>query len=93
MRKYEALILVKPELSQDQINSLLEEFKAIIEEKDGKVEEAKMWKKTGLAYEIDNYNRGIYLLTIFEIFPKNLDGLERLCKLNDNIIRYLFTKK
>lgn len=93
MRKYEGLILIKPELSEEKTNSILEEFNNNVEENKGQVEESKVWKKDDLAYEIEGYQKGVYLLSTFELPSESVEDLERFCKLNEDIIRYLITKR
>jgi len=93
LRKYEELLVVKPELSQEQVDSLLDKIKEQITQNGGNVIEAKLWEKKKLAYEIEKYNEGIYLLTIFEMAPAELDKLGRFCKLEQDIIRFIFVKQ
>lgn len=93
LRKYEELLLVKPELGQQEVDSLLNKVKESIVKNEGKVIQAKLWKRSKLAYEIKHYRKGIYLLILFEIDSKNLKSLKRFCELEPQILRFLVVRK
>ncbi len=94
MREYETMILVKPDLKSEQVEIFLDDIKKQITQNSGKVKEAKVWKnKEKLAYKIQHFSEGIYLLLFFEMNPAALKKLERYCNLNENILRFLFIKK
>ncbi|MCL1811967.1 MAG: 30S ribosomal protein S6 [Treponema sp.] len=45
-----------------------------------------------LAYEINKRKRGRYLLFTFNSDPAKINSLDRVFKLNANLLRYLFVK-
>lgn len=92
MREYEVMLLVNPELDEEKTNAFLDKIKEQITQNEGNVKEAKVWKKDKLAYEIQNYKRALYLLISFESSPDFIKKLKRFCKLDENILRFLFIK-
>lgn len=93
MHKYETMVVLAPNLSEDTIATILERITNIINEA-GKVESVEEWGQRNLAYKIDNqYTEGYYVLINFEAETKVLPELEHLYKITDNIIRSIVINK
>jgi small subunit ribosomal protein S6 len=45
-----------------------------------------------LAYEIDKRTRGRYVLFTLRLAPATITNLDRVFKLNNNLVRYLFVR-
>lgn len=88
MRKYEAMFIVKPEVEEEKRNELIEKFKGIIAN-DGEIEEVNEWGTKKLAYEINKFKEGYYVLITFKANTDLPKELERNFRINDNIIRYI----
>jgi len=88
MQKYEAMAIVKPDISDSDVQKLADRFKGVIEEKGGTVEKAAKWDKRKLAYEIKGYKEGNYVLLNFESAGSVPQELNRLMRINDDIIRH-----
>ena len=71
MNKYEAIIILTPELEEEKRNSLLDRFKGIIEA-DGTISNFDDWGSRKLAYEINDYTDGYYVLLILKLCQKLL---------------------
>jgi len=91
-RKYEAFYIVKPDLSDADIQKIADKFKGIVEEKGGTVEKAGKWDKRKLAYEINGYKEGNYVLMNFEAGAAVPAELNRLMRISDDIIRHRIFK-
>lgn len=89
MRKYEAMAIVKPDLSDADVTKLTERYKGVIEEQGGTVENAAVWeKKKKLAYPINGYKEGSYLMFNFSAEAKVPHELGRQLRINDDVIRH-----
>lgn len=88
MRKYEAMAIVKPEMGDADVQKVADRFKTVIEEQGGTVEKAAKWEKRKLAYEIEGFKEGNYVQWNFEADPKVPQELNRLMRINDDIIRH-----
>lgn len=88
MNKYESMYIAKPDLSDADVQKLADRFKTVVEEKGGTVESAAKWDKRKLAYEIDGYKEGNYILMNFECAGDVPAELSRLMGINDDIIRH-----
>jgi small subunit ribosomal protein S6 len=92
MRKYEAIAIVKPEIVDGDVQKIADRFKTVIEDHGGSVEKAGKWEKRKLAYEIEGFREGNYVLFNFEADAKVPLELNRLMGINDDIIRHRIFK-
>ena len=86
VKEYETIFITKPELTEEELNAVIEKFKSVIE-KDGEVLEVNIWGKKKLAYEINYIKEGIYVLVKFKSSTELPKELERIYKIDENIIR------
>ncbi|WP_297734926.1 30S ribosomal protein S6 [uncultured Maricaulis sp.] len=89
MALYEHIFIVRPDVSPAQMESLLEETKALIEEKGGKAGKTEYWGLRNLAYRINKSRKGHYGLIDIDAPADVIDELERLQRLSEDVIRYM----
>ena len=90
--KYEVLYIVNPSLTEEETQGVVEKFKTLIEQ-NGTIDAIDEWGKRRLAYPIDDINEGHYVLITFTAdaaFPAELD---RVMRINDNVMRSLIVCK
>lgn len=92
IRKYEAVLIMHPEASEDDHKSLFDKNKSIIESYDGAVHHRETWGKRTLANPIKKNALGHYFYTTFEARPDVILELERTMKINDKVLRFLNVK-
>ncbi|MCX7800523.1 MAG: 30S ribosomal protein S6 [Fimbriimonadales bacterium] len=88
MRNYEALYIVKPQLSDSDAAQLAAHFKGVVEGLGGTVSKAEKWDRRKLAYEIKGYTEGVYILMEFAAPPSVPAELSRLLRIHDDVIRH-----
>lgn len=88
MNKYESMYIVKPELNDSDVQKIADRFKQLVEDKGGTVANAGKWDKRKLAYEIDGFKEGNYILMNFEAPAEVPAELNRLLGINDDVIRH-----
>lgn len=91
-RKYEAFYIVKPELNDGDVQKIADRFKGIVEDKGGSVEKAAKWDKRKLAYEINGFKEGNYVLMTFEADAQAPKELNRLMQISDDVLRHRIYK-
>lgn len=91
MNKYELVLIFKPELSEEDRNTVFSRIQQVIDE-DGKLEEVHDWGKRKLAYEINYIKEGYYYIVNFDLDPQFVKEIERRCRLFDQIIRYMVVR-
>lgn len=92
MRKYEMMVIFKPNLGDEDLKSEEEKIKNFILESGGEFLNITPWAKRKLAYEIKKQSEGIYHLFYFR-FPQNkIPEFKTMLKLNVNILRFMILK-
>ena len=89
MKKYEAVIILNPNLST-KAESFLKEFTSLLSGNSFNIIKTEDVGRRQLAYSINNHNKGHYLLFNIEGDPSKLIDIENKIKYNESIIRHLF---
>ncbi len=94
MRHYEAMYIVDSDTPDEEIEGVLEKYKKVITDGGGTVSDAARWEKgrRPLAYAINKKREGIYILMHFEADAQVPKELDRIFRINDEIIRHLITR-
>ena len=85
--KYETIFVIDAALAEDQINAIVEKFKALIDA-NATTESVDVWGKRRLAYPINYKTEGYYVLVNFESQAEFIAELERVYNITDGILRY-----
>ena len=89
MRKYEAIIILNPNLSS-KVDIFLKDFEKLLKDNSFNILKTEDIGRRQLAYSINNHNKGHYLLFNIEGDSLKLSEVENKIKYNETIIRYLF---
>ncbi|GIP36010.1 30S ribosomal protein S6 [Paenibacillus sp. J2TS4] len=88
MRKYEVMYILRSDIEQEAVESAISKFENIINN-GGEITKSEVMGKRRLAYEINKFRDGIYVLVNFNATPEVVAELDRVMKISDEIIRYL----
>ena len=89
MKKYEAVIILNPNLSS-KAEDFIKDFKKLLEANTFNIVKQEDVGRRQLSYSINNHNKGHYLLFNIEGDPSKLIEIENKIKYNESIIRHLF---
>jgi len=92
MRNYEALYIVRPELSEEEQQAVAKKFADIVTQNGGEVVNLDIWGKRRLAYEVKKLREGIYILMQFRAESRVAQEVERVLKITDEVIRQLVVR-
>lgn len=87
-RYYETMAIVPATLDDEQVNAIIERARQVLENMGAVVHTARIWDRRKLAYEIKKHKEGIYLLFRYEGQPKAAEELNRILKINEDVIRF-----
>jgi len=92
MRKYEAMFIVKPDLSEEDKKILFQQIQEAVLKNKGSVSQGAIWaEKRKMLFKIKKYWEGVYYLLNFSVEPAALSEIKRNYQLNENILRVLIT--
>ncbi|RYL94164.1 30S ribosomal protein S6 [Sporolactobacillus sp. THM19-2] len=92
MRKYEILYILRPDLEDDQEKAVKEKVASILTDNGAEINDVKEMGKRRLAYEINDYNTGVYVDLFVTADNKAINEFDRLVKINDDVIRFMTIK-
>ncbi len=88
MKKHETVIILKPDLTEEEKNTVVQSITDKINEK-GKIEGEINKKEQQLAYEIKGYNKGYYIDFQFDMQTSVVKEIEIFLRSNQNVIKYI----
>jgi len=92
MKKYEAMFIIKPDLSEEEKKSLFDQIGDAVAKNNGKVSNASIWsEKRKLYFTIKKHREGVYYLVNFTVAPAAITDINHAYALNENILRVLIT--
>ena len=89
MKKYEAVIILNPNLSS-KVDTFIKDFEKLLKANTFNIKKMEDIGRRQLSYSINNHNKGHYLIFNIEGNASNLIDIENKIKYNESIIRHLF---
>ena len=89
---YENVFVARQDLTPAKVKELADKFAAIIKANNGKVTKTEDWGLRDLAYKIQKNRKGYYTLMNIDAPATAIIELERLMRLDENLLRYLTVK-
>jgi len=92
MRRYESVVILDPDMLDDDIHSFTERFSTLIKSKGGEVIKIEDWGSKKLAYLVNKKDKGRYILFDFVGLPELINEMERLFKISEEVMKFLSVK-
>ncbi len=89
MPLYEHVFLARQDISQQQVEAMMQTFRTLLEEKGGKVGKTEYWGLKSLAYRIKKNRKAHYALINIDAPHEAVTELERQERLSTDVIRFL----
>ncbi len=91
-RSYESVIVMDSSLGDPEIEQQIERLSQLVGEGEGEVKEVQRWGRRKIAYDIRGKSEGFFAMFRFVAEPARIRVLERACRMNESVLRYLFLK-
>lgn len=93
MNQYEAMFIMKPDLSEEERKTLFAQMAELIAKYKGEVTAASVWaEKRKLFFPLKKQKEGLYYLMNFLLPGGGIAELRHAYTLNENILRVLITR-
>ncbi len=89
MRIYEALFIIKPDVPEEELDQRVEALRAHLASQGATVDKVDKWGKRKLAYRVDKYREGSYVLFQFSAEPEIVKEFERRLRVSDVVLKFL----
>jgi len=92
MNHYEAVFILNPVLSEDQVKETVKKFEDFLISEGSEIISVEHWGLKKLAYPIQNKQSGFYNLIDFKDANTTVESFETELKRDERIMRYLNVK-
>ena len=92
LQDYELVYIVRPEVTDESLESRIEGISQFITGRDGVVSDVERWGKKKLSYPVGHSLEGNYVLTRFKMNPARCRELEANLEISEEILRHLLIK-
>ena len=91
-RQYELTFILPPSLAEDEIATVQETIEGWITSQDGEIIKASHWGRRKLAYLIQNFKEGYYILLEIKADPSIFKDVDRRLRLEAHVLRHLVVR-
>ncbi|MDY0404133.1 30S ribosomal protein S6 [Virgibacillus sp. 179-BFC.A HS] len=93
MRKYEIMYIIRPDMEEEAQKELIERFNKILTDNGAEIEKVDEKGKRRLAYEINKYRDGYYVVVNFSSDDAAVNEFDRQAKFSEDIIRHIAVRE
>jgi len=92
MRRYELMLVVRPDVADDKSQAVIDRTTRQIVAAGGQIVKVAPWGRRRLAYPIDRHREGSYHIVLFEAPPEAITELEHSLLITEEVLRHLVTR-
>ena len=89
MRRYELMLILRPDVADDRTKTIFERTARSITEQGGTILKDVAWGRRRMAYEIDGVRDGVYQIIVFEAPASAVAEVERVLLITEEVLRHL----
>ncbi len=93
MKKYELLATIKPNLDNDEADKVIAKIEESVSSLGGSVVDTDKMGRKKLAYDVKGFRDGFIAVLKINLEPDKVVEFKRQLKLNENVIRTMFTEQ
>jgi len=92
MPLYETVFIARQDVSAKHVEELANKFGTIVNDNGGELKNTENWGLRTLAYKIKKNRKGHYTLMHFDAPHKAIAEMERIMKLDEDVLRHMTLK-
>ncbi|MFL5184687.1 MAG: 30S ribosomal protein S6 [Microvirga sp.] len=92
MPLYEHIFLARQDVTAQQVETMVDQYKGVIEGNGGKVEKTEMWGVKSLAYRIKKNRKAHFTMFNLNAPAPAVAEMERQMRINEDILRFMTIK-
>ncbi len=87
------MYIIRPNIEDEAKKAVVDRFGGILTDNGATIENVKEWGKRRLAYEINDFRDGYYMILKVEAGNEAIQEFDRLAKINEDIIRHIVVRE
>ena len=92
MRRYELMLVLRPDLAEEKTQSILDRTTRGIVTAGGQIVKVAPWGRRRLAYQIGHHREGSYQIVLFDAPATIIAELEHSLMITEEVLRHLVTR-
>lgn len=92
MRDYELVVILSPELAEEDVPAAVDRLSRLIADRGGEVKDVNRWGRRKLAYPIKTHVEGSYLVTQVRLDPSRTSEVEAGLGISEEVLRHLLVR-
>jgi small subunit ribosomal protein S6 len=92
MNKYKGMYIIRPDLTEDQFKSVIDEMNKVFTENGGEILGVDVWGMRDMAYEINDFRKGYYVVFTTNASPVAVAEYDRISNIREDIIRHIIVR-
>jgi small subunit ribosomal protein S6 len=92
MRRYELMLVVRPDLAEERVQATLDRITRSIAAAEGQLVKVSPWGRRRLAYQIGPFHEGSYYIVLFDAPSAAVEEIERGLRITEELLRFLVTR-
>lgn len=89
MPLYETVLIARNDVTQAQVDTIADTITIDLETDGGSVKKREYWGLRTLAYRVNKNRKGHYMLLGMDAKPAFIHEMERLLRLNEDVLRFM----
>ena len=89
MPLYEHVFLARQDVTSQQVETMVDQYKGVIESNGGKVEKTETWGVKSLAYRIKKNRKAHFTMFNLNAPPAAVAEMERQMRINEDVLRFI----
>jgi small subunit ribosomal protein S6 len=92
LRDYELVVILSPELAEEDLPAAIDRLSQLIVDRGGEVKDVDRWGRRKLAYPISKHLEGNYLVTQVRLEPDRTSDVEAGLRISEEVLRHLLIR-
>jgi small subunit ribosomal protein S6 len=89
MPLYEHIFMARQDVTPQQVEAMVDQYKGVIEQNGGNVEKTEMWGVKSLAYRIKKNRKAHFTMFNLDAPAPAVAEMERQMRINEDILRFM----
>ncbi len=93
MHQYELVTILSPQLGEEELPAAVERINNFVVTRGGEIGAVDQWGRRRLAYPIERFTEGNYVVTQLSLDATRAAELEANLRISEDVIRHLLVRK
>jgi small subunit ribosomal protein S6 len=93
MKQYKGMFIIRPTLAEEGYKAIIADIAKLFEDNQSRILQVNEWGMKDLAYEIEDFKKGYYVLFVVEATPQAVLEYDRVCNIREDILRHILVSE